>query len=115
MSEPVISSVCNSSTSCQTLSSIDFDRYDQAMGRWQPASRERLQQAALELFSAKGFDETTVVEIALAAGLTERTFYRYFADKREVLFGVQAEFQQAFVDAINRAPADALPLDMVAS
>jgi AcrR family transcriptional regulator len=85
------------------------------MTRWEPAASERLQKAALELFSANGFDETTVAEIAAAADLTERTFYRYFADKREVLFNGQTEFQQAFIDGIGTAAEDAPPLDIVAS
>jgi AcrR family transcriptional regulator len=85
------------------------------MARWEPAASERLQKAALELFSANGFDETTVVEIAATADLTERTFYRYFADKREVLFNGQAEFQQAFIDGIATAAQDARPLDIVSS
>ena len=56
------------------------------MGRWEPNARERLQRAALELYSEQGFDQTTVAEIAQRAGLTERTFFRHFADKREVVF-----------------------------
>ena len=56
------------------------------MGRWEPDAQGRLQQAALALYTERGFDQTTVAEIAERAGLTERTFFRYFADKREVLF-----------------------------
>ena len=55
------------------------------MGRWEPNARDRLQRAALELYSEHGFDQTTVAEIAQRAGLTERTFFRHFADKREVV------------------------------
>ncbi len=56
------------------------------MTRWQPNARERLEQAALELFTTQGFAATTVPEITARAGLTTRTFFRHFADKREVLF-----------------------------
>jgi AcrR family transcriptional regulator len=70
------------------------------MVRWQPGARERLQAAALERFAAQGFDGTTVAEIAATAGLTERTFFRYFADKREVLFHGQDEFERLFVTGI---------------
>src|SRR5437764_13981536 len=55
------------------------------VGRWEPGARGRLEQAALELYSERGFDSTTVAEIAERAGLTERTFFRYFADEREAL------------------------------
>ena len=57
------------------------------MSRWQPNARDRLKQAALELFVEVGFAEATVPQITARAGLTTRTFFRHFADKREVLFG----------------------------
>src|SRR3954465_623195 len=60
------------------------------MARWQPDARERLQQAALELFAGQGFAATTVPAITARAGLTTRTFFRHFADKREVLFADEA-------------------------
>jgi AcrR family transcriptional regulator len=75
------------------------------MVRWKPGARERLQAAALERFGAQGFDGTTVAEIAAAAGLTERTFFRHFADKREVLFAGQDEFERLFVAGIEEAGA----------
>ena len=61
--------------------------YTGAVSRWRPDARERLEHAALELFAEQGFAATTVPEITARAGLTTRTFFRYFADKREVLFG----------------------------
>ena len=85
------------------------------MVRWEPGARERLQEAALNLYATKGFEETTVVEIAQFVGLTERTFFRYFADKREVIFAGQELFQQAFIDGLDAAPKDATPLEVVAS
>jgi AcrR family transcriptional regulator len=85
------------------------------MVRWKPGARERLQEAALELYAAQGFEETTVAEIAEAVGLTERTFFRYFADKREVIFAGEELFQQEFVRGIAAGPADATPLELVAS
>ena len=84
------------------------------MVRWEPGACERLQSAALELFASRGFEQTTTADIAAAAGLTERTFFRYFADKREALFIGQEEFQRVFVDGVAAAPADASPLDVVA-
>lgn len=85
------------------------------MVRWKPGAKERLQVAALELFAARGFEQTTAAEIAEAVGLTERTFFRYFSDKREALFDGQDSFMQVFLDGIDAAPPDASPLDIVAN
>jgi AcrR family transcriptional regulator len=85
------------------------------MVRWEPGARERLQTVALALYAKRGFEETTVAEIAAAAGLTARTFYRHFADKREVIFGGEDEFQGLFVRGIGSGPAGGNPLELVAS
>src|SRR3954447_21336586 len=84
------------------------------MGRWQPDAPGRLRQAAMELYSEKGFDATTVAEIAERAGLTERTFFRHFGDKREVLFAGSELLQDALLATMQQAPATAPPLDQVA-
>jgi AcrR family transcriptional regulator len=84
------------------------------MSRWEPNARGRLEQAALELYRERGFEQTTVAEIAKRAGLTERTFFRYFADKREVLFSGGADLQALVVDAIAGAPQSAVPIDAIA-
>jgi AcrR family transcriptional regulator len=83
------------------------------MVRWQPDARGRLEQAALELYAEQGFDQTTVAEIAQRADLTERTFYRHYADKREVLFGGQGALAEALVNAVAAAPDSASPIDAV--
>lgn len=83
------------------------------MVRWRPGARERLQAAALERFAEHGFDGTTVAEIAEAAGLTERTFFRHFADKREVIFYGQEEFEKVFVTGLEAA-GDGPPMSVVA-
>lgn len=83
------------------------------MSRWEPNARGRLEEAALDLYTERGFDETTVAEIAERAGLTERTFFRYFTDKREVLFGGQDALRQLFVDSIVDAPDSMAPIDAV--
>src|SRR5664279_5101432 len=83
------------------------------MGRWEPGASGRLRQAAMELYLDQGFEQTTVAEIAEHAGLTARTFFRYFADKREVLFAGSAELQEHLVAALEGAPATATPLDAV--
>jgi AcrR family transcriptional regulator len=85
------------------------------MVRWQPGTRQRLQAAALDLYVSRGFEQTTAAEIAQSVGVTERTFFRYFADKREVLFDGQELLQQAFLDGVAGAPADAPPLAQVAA
>ena len=85
------------------------------MARWQPNAPGRLEQAALELYGERGFEQTTVAEIAERAGLTERTFFRHYTDKREVLFSGGAELQRALVNAVLQAPAEAPPIDAVAA
>jgi AcrR family transcriptional regulator len=84
------------------------------MGRWEPDSRGRLQEAALALYSERGFDQTTAAQIADQAGLTERTFFRHFADKREVLFGGSALLRERIVAGVAGAPPQDGPLDAVA-
>jgi AcrR family transcriptional regulator len=86
------------------------------MVRWEPGARHRLGQAAFELFGECGFEQTTVTDIAGRAGVTERTFYRYFGDKREVLFDGGEELRKYLVDATNeRAAAGDPPLGAVAA
>jgi AcrR family transcriptional regulator len=83
------------------------------VSRWQPNARGRLEQAALELYTERGFDQTTVAEIAQRAGLTERTFFRHFADKREVLFWGQDALMELVTKHIADAPDSASPIDAV--
>lgn len=83
------------------------------MGRWGPDARGRLEEAALELYTERGYEQTTVAEIAERAGLTERTFFRHFADKREVLFGGAGRLEDLVVGAVERAPEAATPMEAV--
>jgi AcrR family transcriptional regulator len=85
------------------------------MSRWEPNASERLLGAALALYRENGYDQTTVAEIAERAGLTERTFFRYFGDKREVLFAGQGRLLELYAATIAAAPEPATPLDMVAA
>ncbi|MES4901848.1 MULTISPECIES: TetR family transcriptional regulator [unclassified Streptomyces] len=85
------------------------------MGRWEPNARGRLEQAALELYSERGFEQATVAEIAKRAGLTERTFFRHFADKREVLFAAGGSLQELFVSTVADVPDSVAPIDAVAT
>ena len=77
------------------------------MSRWAPNARERLETAALDLFVENGYEETTVAQIADRAGLNRATFFRHFADKREVLFGGEDVLSGLFADAIRAASPDA--------
>ena len=73
-------------------------------------ARLRLQQAALELYEQHGFDQVTTAEIAARAGVTERTFYRHFADKREVLFNGERALLDALLAGVADAPSALAPL-----
>ncbi len=84
------------------------------MGRWAPDAAGRLAESALELYSERGYEQTTVAEIAERAGLTERTFFRHFIDKREVLFGGAANLLECIITAVADAPPSAMPIDVVA-
>lgn len=83
------------------------------MVRWEPNASGRLREAALQLYVERGFEQTTVADIAERAGLTARTFFRYFADKREVLFGGSDELGKALVSALAGAPDSASPIAAV--
>jgi len=85
------------------------------MGRWEADAAGRLRAAALELFGEIGYEQTTVSAIAARAGVTARTFFRHFADKREVLFDGAERLQQLMVDSLVQAPPGASPLDAVAA
>jgi AcrR family transcriptional regulator len=95
--------------------SLTVIKYDRVMGRWEPNALGRLQQAAIELYLERGFEQTTVAEIAKRAGLAERTFFRYFVDKREVLFWGSAALQELLVSTVVDAPIGTAPLVAVAA
>jgi AcrR family transcriptional regulator len=84
------------------------------MARWEPDAVGRLQEAALELYAERGYEETTVAEIAARAGLSERTYFRHFADKREVLFHGGDTLRDSLASAVAEAPPTDSPLDAVA-
>ncbi|MBW4042803.1 MAG: TetR family transcriptional regulator [Acidobacteria bacterium] len=83
------------------------------MTRWAPDARGRLQRAAVELFTEQGFARTTVPQIAERAGLTTRTFFRHFADKREVLFDGEGVPETATA-LMHDAPAHLDPVSLIA-
>ena len=85
------------------------------MTRWKPDAQGRLMKAAIELFDEQGYEATTVAEIAERAGLTKRPFFRYFSDKREVLFSGSEELQRRWLDGLAAAPADATALAVVST
>jgi AcrR family transcriptional regulator len=85
-------------------------RYAGAMAGSRKDVRLRLRRAALELYAERGFDQTTAADIAALAGVTERTYFRHYPDKREVLFDGEADLRDALVDAVTGAPAGLPPL-----
>jgi AcrR family transcriptional regulator len=85
------------------------------MARWEPDAPRRLREAALALFEEQGYDRTTVAQIAERAELTPRTFFRHFADKREVLFARTSDLREGLVAALEATPTDAAPIDAVAA
>jgi AcrR family transcriptional regulator len=85
------------------------------MARWQTGARDRLEQAALALFLEQGFAETTVPQIAARAGLTTRTFFRYFADKREVLFAGDESVPTFVQQLMAQAAPDVRPVPLIIS
>ena len=78
-------------------------------------TRDALRRAALVRFLAQGVEDTSAEQIADDAGVSLRTFYRHFADKREVLFGGQDALRRLFADAITGAPESATPVEAVAA
>src|SRR3954452_24516919 len=85
------------------------------MSRWEPNARERLGRAAVESFLERGYDAVTVAEITERAGLTKRTFFRHFGDKREVLFAGQDILSGLLADAIAAPPASATPIEAISA
>jgi AcrR family transcriptional regulator len=83
------------------------------MSRWSPDSRGRLEQAAYELFNERGYDQTTVADIAARAGLTERTFFRQYADKREVFFGGSQALKDVMLEAVAALPPGVSAIEAV--
>jgi AcrR family transcriptional regulator len=83
------------------------------MTRWEPNGRGRLELAALALYGERGFENTTVAEIAARAGLTERTFFRHYADKREVLFSGADTLRELLVSNVADASDSVAPIDAV--
>lgn len=75
------------------------------MGRWEGDARGRLERAAFELYLENGFEQTTVTQITQRAGLTTRTFFRHFVDKRDVLFVGADELAERVAKTIAAAPA----------
>ena len=83
------------------------------MSRWKPDAAGRLTKAAIMLFAEQGYEATTVAEIAERAGLTKRTFFRHFSDKREVLFSGAEELERVWLEAVSVVSPEASALAMV--
>ncbi|MGW5660845.1 TetR family transcriptional regulator [Streptomyces sp. NPDC003758] len=74
-------------------------------------TRDALLRAALELFTTRGYEETTVDDIAEAVDVSQRTFFRYFAGKEDVVFFAQSVAEEHFVDLLRGRPLDEAPLE----
>ncbi len=85
------------------------------MGRWEPDALGRLRAAALDLFTERGYEQTTVADIAERAGLTSRTFFRYFPDKREVLFQGAEGLEGAMTEALKKVDSASPALEAVSA
>ena len=85
------------------------------MARWEPGARERLVVAAVDLFTERGYDATTVAQIAERAGVTKSTFFRHFPDKRELLVAGQETLSRLLAEGITEVPQTASPLEAVAA
>lgn len=81
------------------------------MARWEPGAQGRLQEAAFALFVERGYDKVTVADIAERAGLTKRSFFNYFADKREILFADAHLFEASIVKHLTEADHSLQPID----
>ncbi|MET8758043.1 TetR family transcriptional regulator [Lentzea sp. NPDC004782] len=77
------------------------------MARWDPGTEDRLRRAALELYAEHGYDNVTITQIAERAGITRRTYFRYFPDKREVLFAGADQLPPVIIDAVLASGEDA--------
>ena len=84
-----------------------------AMPRWDPCAEDRLREAALELFLEHGYENVTVAEITERAGLTRRSFSRYFTDKRDVLFAGSEQLPVALADSVRHAEETLSPFEAV--
>jgi AcrR family transcriptional regulator len=84
-----------------------------AMPRWEHGSEDRLKKAAMELFDEQGFENTSVIKISERSGVTTRTFFRYFSDKREVLFAGSDELRAVLVEKILQVPDVGEPLQVI--
>ncbi|MCU1420457.1 MAG: TetR family transcriptional regulator [Microbacteriaceae bacterium] len=79
--------------------------YTHPMSRWQPGTGGRIAEAAVSLFGERGFEGTTVADIAERAGVTRRTVFRYYPDKRDVIFGEYDGLRDLVGSAVALAPA----------
>src|SRR5690349_25179007 len=100
-------------TDASTEVSVTDTKEDGFMPRSGAEARARLREAALDLYGEQGYEATTTVQIAARAGVTERTYFRHFADKREVLFDGETELRDTMCGAVAAAPDDLSPLALV--
>ncbi|EDY59322.1 transcriptional regulator [Streptomyces sviceus ATCC 29083] len=74
-------------------------------------TREALLRVAIELFTSRGYEQTTVDDIADAVGVSQRTFFRYFAGKEDAALALDAMTVSNFVDSVRARPPHEPPLE----
>ncbi|MQA10881.1 MAG: mycofactocin system transcriptional regulator [Pseudonocardiaceae bacterium] len=82
-------------------------------GRRRSTSRAELEHQVFELFTSRGFDETTIDDIAAAAGIGRRTFFRYFPSKNDIAWGDFDEALQGMRERFDACPSDTPLMDAV--
>jgi AcrR family transcriptional regulator len=85
------------------------------MPRWDPRAEDRLREAALELFLEHGYENVTVTQITERAGLTRRSFSRYFPDKRDVLFAGSDQLPALLARSVRQAADTLSPFEALLS
>jgi AcrR family transcriptional regulator len=93
--------------------SANRDRDQPLQARKQDVVRSAIWDAAIDLFAGRGFEETTVDEIARAAGVSTRTFFRYFASKADLMGQGMTTYRTLLSTAVRAAPSALSPMQVL--
>jgi AcrR family transcriptional regulator len=92
------------------ITSVGADADPGRRERKKQRTRDALFEAAMDLFTAKGYEQTAVHEITDAVDVSERTFFRYFASKEDLVLSFVKDGAAAFAEALAARPAEEEPL-----